>query len=511
MRQWATMKILQNNLTKICLILIVLSFFVSAQTDNKTILANFEKSIESGKLTEIERDLFNYVVANPNDATGFSLLAKLRLKQNRLNEAKALSNKALSLDTNLIPAKIILAQVTSQLGEIEQSRQILNGISEKEISDNSMRLNLAQNLVQIGECPKALSLAEKLPLKIKNTDALPMRAECYLAAKDKKSFMALIPLAKSLTKTNPKVSLDFAEVLIRALMMKEAADLLRLTILSAPKNVEALLLLAKTEIFLKDFANAKVRLAQAEKIEANSAELFFIKSLIESEQNNYKEAYEFLEKSLSLNSNNPRVLAQYVLVAIQVNQAGRAFRAAEKLVNLQPENLEYLYLHGIASLQNNSLPNAENSLTKFMEARPDDSRGCLALGLTFAAQSDKLDVARGQLQKCLQINPKNFEAAYQLGLSYKTVGDFAKAAEYFEQTVKVSPNYAAAWRELGAVYLQINAEAKARPVLEKAVSLNPNDADAHFQLSRLYNLIGERELAKKHLEIFQKLKAPKQN
>jgi len=48
-------------------------------------------------------------------------------------------------------------------------------------------------------------------------------------------------------------------------------------------------------------------------------------------------------------------------------------------------------------------------------------------------------------------------------------------------------------------------------VLEKAVALNPNDADTHFQLSRLYNLTGERELAKKHLEIFQKLKNPKKD
>jgi hypothetical protein len=39
--------------------------------------------------------------------------------------------------------------------------------------------------------------------------------------------------------------------------------------------------------------------------------------------------------------------------------------------------------------------------------------------------------------------------------------------------------------------------------------LDPNNADAHFQLSRLYNIIGERDLAKKHLEIFQKLKSAK--
>ncbi len=492
----------------ICLILLGLAVFVSAQTDNKAVLANFEKSIESGKL-EIERDLFNYVVANPNDANGFSLLAKLRLKQNRLNEAKALANKALSLDANLFSAKMTLEQVLYQLGEIEQSRQILSSISEKEILNDSSRLNLAQKLAQVGECPKSLALADKLPLKIKNGDALPMRANCFLESENKKNFLSLIPLAKPVAKTNPSVAINFAEVLIKAVLPKDAVDLLRLTVVSNPKNLEALLLLAKTEIFLKDFANAKIHLAQAETIQTESAELFFVKSLLESEQGKNQTAYEFLEKSLSLNSNNPTVLGQYIVVALRVGQGGRALRAAEKLLTLQPENLESLYLYGIASLQTKNLANAENYLMKFIAALPNDPRGCLALGLTYAAQPEKIETARQQLKKCLQIDPTNFEAAYQLGLSYKVVGDFPKAIEYLEQVVKISPNYEAALRELGAAYLQTNSETKARPVLEKAVLLNPNDADAHFQLSRLYNLLGEKDLAKKHLEIFQKLKNPK--
>lgn len=505
------MKILRNKLPEIITFVFLLLGGVSiwGQTDNKTTLANFEKSIESGKF-EIERDLFNYVVANPNDAEGFSLLAKLRLKQNRLNEAKSLSNKALTLDVNSITVKLVWSQIAYKFGEFEQAKQILNSISEKEILTDSTRLNLAQNLTQIGEYAKALDLVEKLPLKIKNSEALPLRANCYLDKGDKKNFLKLIPLSKNIAKTNPNISVQFSEILIKAGLPKEAVQLLRITLISNPKNLETILLLARSEIFLKDFVNAKTHLSQAEKIEGNSAELFFVKSLIESEQNNFLQAYDLLEKSLTFNSNNPKVLAQYVLVALQVNQMNRAFRAAEKLLNLEPDNLESLYLYGVSALQSNNLQNAENSLTKFVEARPKDSRGCLALGLTFSAQSEKLETARQQLKKCLVIDPKNFEAAYQLGLSYKVAGDFTKAIEYFDQTLKISPNYESALRELGAVFLQTNSETKARPLLEKAVTINPNDADAHFQLSRLYNLIGEKELAKKHLEIFQRLKSPTQ-
>lgn len=496
----------------ICLILFGLAIFVSAQpkADNKTLLATFEKNIENGKLAETERVLFNFVIANPNDAVGFSLLAKLRLRQNRLNEAKSLANKALSFDSKLLSAKMILVQTLIQLGEIEQARQVLNSIPEQDLTDNTIRLNLAQFFANIGNCPNSFKLIDKLPLKIKNIDALPIRANCYLESGDKKNFTSLIPLAKLQAKQQPQIAVNFAEILNKAGMFKNAVELLRLTVVAAPKNINAVLLLAKSEIFRKDFSNAKIHLAQAEKIDQNSEKLFFTKSLLESEQGNEQAAFDLLEKALTINSSNLQTLSQFVGIALRVNQKFKAVRAAERLLNFQPENIDFIYLYGIATLQNNDLQKAETSLIKYFAARPNDSRGCLALGLTYAAQSDKLDIARQQLQKCLQINPNNFEAAYQLGLSYKTAGDSTKAIEYFEQTVKISPNYAMALRDLGTAYLQTGQEVKARPVLEKAISANPNDADAHFQLSRLYNIIGERELAKKHLEIFQKLKAPKQ-
>ena len=504
------MKSLRNNLiqyTKICLIIFSFALSIAAQNS----LVRFEKSIEAGQITEVEKDLFNYVIANPKDAKGFALLAKMRLKQNRLNEAKSLANKALTIDGKLLSAKITLAETYFQLSEIEQSRTLLDGISAGEIINDSIRLNIAQTYAQVGDCAKALILAEKLTVKIKNSDALPFRASCYLESSDQKNFALLIPSAKLLAKQNPTVAVKFAEVLSEAAMYKETADLLRLVVVGAPKNTDALLLLAKSEIYLKDFANAKIHLAQAEKLQINSGELLFIKSLLESEQGNNAQSLELLEKSLAENPNNTEVLAQFVVTAMRANQPGKAVRAAQNLLNLQPDNLEFLYLYGAASLQNNNLSVAENSLKKFLESRPNDSRGCVALGLTYAAQPEKLAEARSQMRHCIEINPNNYEATYQLGLSYKTAGETPKAIEYLEQTVKLAPENASALRDLGAVYLQSGAESQARIVLEKSVALNPNDADTHFQLSRLYNLTGERELAKKHLEIFQKLKNPKKD
>jgi tetratricopeptide (TPR) repeat protein len=474
-------------------------------------LIRIEKSINNGRIAESEQELFAYVVANPKDAKGFALLAKLRMKANRLTEAKSLADRALTLDSSLVSAKLTLAETSFALGEIEQSNRVLNEIVYSSSMDSSFLLNLAGLFSMVENCPKALETIEKLSVKVKNSEALPLRASCFLRLDDAKSFAALIPLAKPLSKQNSVTASKFADVLIKAALFKEAVDLLSQIVLYSPRNAESFLLLAKSEIYLKDFTKAKNHINTGEKFQPKSIQLALVKSLWESEQGNNMEALNLLEQVLAENMDNKLVLSQLVIIAIRANQSAKAFRSAEKLLGLEPENLDYLYLFGAASLQNNRLVEAENTLTRFLESRPNDSRGCLALGLTFAAQPNKMTAARNQMQKCLTINPNNFDAAYQLGLSYKTEGDSFKAIEFLEQTVKLSPNYPAALRDLGAVYLQTSNELKARPVLEKAVSLNPNDADTHFQLSRLYNLIGERELAKKHLDIFQKLKNPKKD
>ncbi|MGI9036018.1 MAG: tetratricopeptide repeat protein [Pyrinomonadaceae bacterium] len=496
------------------LILVVCSMFLSgvipifAQTNqvDKKIITDFEKSIEQGKIEEIERPLLDFAVANPNDSQVLSLLAKVRFLQNRLPEAAALYKRILSLDANSASAKINLARIAYLSGNFDEAMQMLGGVDENSISDANLRLNLAATFLLFGEPEKGLAATEKLPPKIKNSDALPIIAASYAALKNEKKLRELLPLVKRAAATNPALAAQLAEILDSAGMNQEAVNLLRSTLPAAPNNSDVLLTLAKLEIGAKDFASAKTHLDQAAKLQPRTAKFFFAQAQLAEAQGNSKDALELLKQARTLAPASPEILSQIVISAIRANQARAAVDAAQILANSKPDEPEYLYLLGAASLQNGNINAAQQNLQRLMELRPNDSRGCLALGLTLAAQSDKIEAARKQLLHCIEIDGNNVEAKHQLGLSYKAQGENAKAISYLEETVKAAPNYAAALRDLGAVYLQTGAETKARIALEKAVALAPDDADAHFQLSRLYNLIGETELAKKQLEMFQKLK-----
>lgn len=474
---------------------------------DKIARARFEKSIEAGKTEEIESSLLALAVANPNNPQVLELLAKLRYRQNRLSEALALYKRITTLDPHSTTAKINTASILYAFGQTENARQMLDAVAETPIPDPTLQLDLAAAFLSIGEPQKALNQTEKLSLKIKNTLALPVLAASFAALKMDAKLRELLPLMKKASPLNPVLAAQCAEVLASASMQAEAVNLLRSTLATSPNNFENLILLGKLEVATGELAFAKQHLTRAARLQPRSAKVLSARALLEEAAGNQAAALDFLAQAREINPDSPELLKQFIVTAMRAGQASAAVEAAQMLVKTQPAEPENLYLLGAALLQNNNTVEAQTNLQRFVELRPRDSRGCLALGLTFAAQaSDQIENARRQLTRCTEIDPRNYEAFYQLGLSYKAQGETAKAVQYMEETIQLAPNYPLALRDLGALYLQTGAEQKARAVLEKAFALAPDDADTNFQLSRLYNLTGETARAKKHLEAFQKLK-----
>lgn len=468
-------------------------------------LTGFEKSLKQGKIAEIERPLLRFAVANPSNAKALELLAQVRFRQGRLTEAKGLYQRVLTLAPNEISPKISLARIAYSLGQKQEAKEILNEINVAPSASGASQIELAAAFFSVGEFQKAANIAEKLPVKTKNTEALPLLAAIYLETNNRQKLNVLVPLMKKAA-GNAELGSQCAEILQNAGLYKDAADILRASLVSAPTNAAILMQLGRLEVYVRDFAEAQQYLERANKLQPNSAEILSTRALLETTRGNLPAAYNLLNEARKIAPNSIIVLADFVILAMRSNQTQAAVEAARNLVELNSANAEYKYLLGAALLQNGSVTSAEDVLADYVKLRPNDSRGCLALGLTFAAQRDKIESARKQLNRCLEIDPKNYEAKYQLGLSYKAQGETQTAIKYFEETVQLAPNSAPVLRDLGALYLQTGAESKAQIALEKSVALNPNDADTHFQLSRYYNLAGKSELAKQHLEMFQKIR-----
>src|SRR5437868_1461572 len=93
-----------------CLFFLLFSQIGVAQKNAASnLLTELEKSIDQGKIDQIERPLLDYALANPGNSRALELLAKVRMIQGRIDEAKALYGRALSIDPASATAKIGVA------------------------------------------------------------------------------------------------------------------------------------------------------------------------------------------------------------------------------------------------------------------------------------------------------------------------------------------------------------------------------------------------------------------
>ena len=471
-------------------------------------LADIQRRLDRSELTGVDEELMTLAVENPSDPKTLELLARLRFQQGRLSESRALYRRVLELDPKSVAAKINSARIDFVSGERDSAKRLLDSIERGGALTSPLRLELAAAYLFVGEPAAALSVAEALPEGVKNTIALPLLGEIYLQLGRPAAVKAMLPLMKKAAVGNAPLAVKCAEVLRGAGSIKEAIAMLAALPPPIRNKVPVLLMLGRLEMIAENPVRAAGYLKQAARLDPRSEEVLSMQAYVESVTGDKEEALRMITRARDLAPRSPRVLADFVALTLRIGKPILAYDAATSLTAMVPDDWEYQYLLGVAALQSGNIETAQKTLERYVQLHANDFRGCLALGMVFAAQQGQTERAQAQLTRCNEIDPANTEARYRLALSFKSQGENSRAIALLEEVVERKPDHAVGLRDLGALYLESGDDVKARSYLERAVALLPKDGDTHFQLARLYNRIGETALAKQHQEIFQKLRGP---
>lgn len=176
---------------------------------------------------------------------------------------------------------------------------------------------------------------------------------------------------------------------------------------------------------------------------------------------------------------------------------------------------------------------ANKWLSLSLKLEPKDAQGWFYLGRIKYSQ-DEFPGAIEAFEQCLELEPRNILAEYNVGLSYeglqqkdeaiqayqnaiawqaqsevKSPKPFIylgriyldenqpeKAVPYLLQAVAAFPQVSLAHEELGRVYSALNQLPEAQQELEKAVALTPNVASVHITLGQVYRKLGMMDKAK---------------
>ena len=118
-----------------------------------------------------------------------------------------------------------------------------------------------------------------------------------------------------------------------------------------------------------------------------------------------------------------------------------------------------------------------------------------------AKHSPGLQKKVADLDKAIELDPKNAEARFQRAVALRWSGQDERAISDLEKTVELDPTYVKAYDLLGQIYRGLGQHDESISYLKKLIELNPTSPEAHYELALSFISQGDSESARHHAEI----------
>ncbi len=183
-------------------------------------------------------------------------------------------------------------------------------------------------------------------------------------------------------------------------------------------------------------------------------------------------------------------------------------------VDLHPRSLKLNVGFGIALYLDQQYDKGLKQLCLATDLNPYEKWPYLFLGSSYAALSSRFetDEVKKRLKRFAVDQPRNARALYYYAVSLwdrnqASEQDASEAQSLLKKAVELDPSFADAHLQLGIFYSDRGNYHGAVGELLSALAVQPNLTVAHYHLAQAYTRTGQKDLAKKELKIFERLRS----
>lgn len=414
-----------------------------------------------------ENELVNQQVAellklNDRDTEALMLRARLRLQENKPDEAVVDLEEILKKQPSQRSALFYMTQARLALGQIEQARAFLGDLKKYHV--NYLRADLLKIQISFasGEPENAARQANALLEAVKN--AVPNRDVNAAQLEDLR--------ARALT-ARGLANLELGKI------ADARADLLAVQKLS-PKSSAAMVNLAKVFTAEKNSIEAARLYESALAADAKNFDALSGLIGIQTAQRNFSQAHASIDKAFGANANQKDVLAALHYLKSNVFAAENNSSAAENQLKSAIETDErYLPAYSAYAallIARNETDRAIEQYEKIVERKPSAAIYTL-LGMLEEARSNRAAVEKNY-RKALEIAPESSIAANNLAwfIADGNQGNLDEALQLAQKIINKNQSVAGYYDTLGWIYYKKNLYLPAVEQLKKAVALDEADA-----------------------------------
>jgi tetratricopeptide (TPR) repeat protein len=233
-----------------------------------------------------------------------------------------------------------------------------------------------------------------------------------------------------------------------------------------------------------EFAKATDLAAQRLKRQPADVQAQLILARTEAARGRFEAAYAGFRKALELDPGSADALYYLGITAGVLAQS-----EYDRLLALAPKSARAHQLLGQTLQAQGKTAEAVAELKAALEAGPPTADILVALGDLSRSKLEFAE-ARRYYSRAIELAPGTYEALYGVGACDSYAGEHAKAVEFFRRALRVAPASAPAHLALGISLLQTGETAAAATELEAAAKLEPRMRQAYYQLGRAYQVLG---------------------
>ncbi len=192
-----------------------------------------------------------------------------------------------------------------------------------------------------------------------------------------------------------------------------------------------------------------------------------------------------------------------------------AFLTMQRLAQVAPDSV---WRHQAAAEAYESQGSYDSAISEYRQVlaqEPTRPGVHYRLGRTLLQQSRQTNSTQAaadamkEFEQELQLNPRNANAAYELGEIHRNAGEFDQAQKFFELALQYYPDFGEAQLGLAAVFMSLQKPEQALPHLQKAAALNAENEVTWYRLAQVQGMLGHEAEQKKAFAEFQRLRTRK--
>jgi putative PEP-CTERM system TPR-repeat lipoprotein len=433
--------------------------------------------------------------ANPADSAMLRIAGAYLAADGEIARGLELLRAAVSAGPRDVNARLALATIEGQSGNLPAAEQQLQAVLEIEPANQRAHLGLARLAMARGDLPGATRrLEQAIGSDPSAVEARLQLSRLALAQADAKRGRALLDQAAEAGGNQPRVLNAVGEALLRA--GDAAAALERFSAAFAAGLPEAGVNAARAQVALERFSDARRTLAEVLRMRAGWPPAVELLAALDVRDGQVDDAVRRVEALRASNVRAPLVDEMLGDVRARAHQWPEADRAYGRALAADPSGR--VALKRFAARREGGLAGPAQPLEEWLAREPRDLLVRRALAESLQS-GGRLAEAVAEFERVLEAAPRDVVALNNLAWVYyrqedpRALGTARRAFELAPAVPEVADTY-------GWLLVESSEVAKGLPILENAARIKGEQAEIQYHLAVAYARSGQRERAVGTLE-----------